>query len=109
MIKETYRPMAPFHNAFYGLSGGVESDCRVLGDHHTSGSPGLGHSVATRIADPALGLHAPPLVDIEVAQVLRRYVREGELDRDTAVAALEDLSALLTSRCWIAYGHCART
>jgi predicted nucleic acid-binding protein len=54
----------------------------------------LGQSIRTRIADPALGLHAPHLVDVEVAQALRRYVREGELDRGTAVAALEDLRAL---------------
>ena len=30
---------------------------------------------------PGLGLHVPHLADVEVAQALRRYVREGELDR----------------------------
>ena len=39
-----------------------------------------GQAIATRISDPGLGLHVPHLADIEVAQVLRRYVREGELD-----------------------------
>ncbi len=54
----------------------------------------LGRSIASRIEDPALGLHVPHLVDVEVAQALRRYVREGELGRDTARAALEALRLL---------------
>jgi predicted nucleic acid-binding protein len=50
--------------------------------------------VAARIADPALGLHVPHLADVEVAQVLRRYEREGEIDPPDAAAALEMLGAL---------------
>jgi predicted nucleic acid-binding protein len=50
--------------------------------------------VANRIADPSLALHAPHLVDVEVAQALRRYVREGDLEAATAVAALDDLRSL---------------
>jgi predicted nucleic acid-binding protein len=53
-----------------------------------------GREVAERIADPGLGLHAPHLVDVEVAQALRRYVRGGEIDEDSAALALEDLRAL---------------
>jgi predicted nucleic acid-binding protein len=53
-----------------------------------------GHAVAGRIADPSEGLHVPHLADIEVAQALRRYVREGEIDVDTAETALDDLRAL---------------
>lgn len=53
-----------------------------------------GRSIATRIADPALGLHVPHLADVEVAQALRRYVRTGELDVATAEAVLSDLEAL---------------
>jgi predicted nucleic acid-binding protein len=53
-----------------------------------------GRSVAARIVDPALGIHAPHLVDVEVAQVFRRYVREGELDAATAASALGDLRSL---------------
>ena len=53
-----------------------------------------GHEVAGRIADPALGLHAPHLLDIEVAQALRRYVQAGELDTQAAASALGDLRAL---------------
>ena len=47
-----------------------------------------------RIADPALALHAPHLVDVEVAQALRRYVREGDLDASAAQTALDDLRSL---------------
>lgn len=53
-----------------------------------------GHEVAGRIADPALGLHAPHLVDVEVAQALRRYVQSGELDAKAAASALDDLRSL---------------
>jgi predicted nucleic acid-binding protein len=54
----------------------------------------LGQFIAIRIADPELSLHAPHLIDVEAAQALRRYVREGELDDGTARAALEDLRSL---------------
>lgn len=53
-----------------------------------------GQAIAGRIADPSEGLHVPHLVDIEVVQALRRYVREGEIDVDTAATALDDLRAL---------------
>jgi predicted nucleic acid-binding protein len=53
-----------------------------------------GLSIGTRISDPALALHVPHLADVEVAQALRRYVRDGELDAAAAAAALEDLRAL---------------
>ena len=48
-----------------------------------------GRSIAGRIEDATLGLHVPHLADVEVAQVLRRYVREGQLDAASAGAALE--------------------
>ena len=53
-----------------------------------------GRVIAARIADPRLGLHVPHLVDVEVAQALRRYVREGELETASARAALDDLRSL---------------
>jgi predicted nucleic acid-binding protein len=68
-----------------------------------------GREVAERIADPGVGLHAPHLVDVEVAQALRRYVMGGEVDEDSAADALEDLRSLdmerhphepLLSRVW---------
>ena len=39
-----------------------------------------GRAVEGRLFDPAPTLHAPHLVDVEVAQVLRRYAASGELD-----------------------------
>ena len=53
-----------------------------------------GRSIATRIADPALGLHVPHLADVEVAQALRRFVKTGDLDVASAGAVLSDLAAL---------------
>ena len=53
-----------------------------------------GRVIADRIADPTLGLHAPHLVDVEVAQALRRLVECGELDQHDAACAIEDLRAL---------------
>lgn len=47
-----------------------------------------------RIADPSLGVHVPHLVDVEVVQALRRYAREGEIDEDAALDALDDLHGL---------------
>jgi predicted nucleic acid-binding protein len=56
---------------------------------HTS----AGRVIVMRIAEPALGLHVPHLADVEVAQALRRYARDGEIDTLAAAAALEDLHA----------------
>ena len=53
-----------------------------------------GHAIATRIADPVLGLHVPHLADIEVAQALRRYALDGDLKASEAVAALRDFRDL---------------
>jgi predicted nucleic acid-binding protein len=54
-----------------------------------------------RLLDPAESLHAPHLLDIEVAQVLRRFVRRGELSSDRARQALDDLASLPLER----YSH----
>ena len=54
----------------------------------------LGGSIATRIADPEIGLHVPHLLDVEVAQALRRYVRSGDVDAASGAEALENLRAL---------------
>jgi predicted nucleic acid-binding protein len=50
-----------------------------------------GTQIAERLFDPDETLHAPHLLDVEVAQVLRRYTRTGELDADRGLQALEDL------------------
>lgn len=44
-------------------------------------------------------LHAPHLLDLEVAQVLRRQVRVGALDPARALQALEDLADFPLTRC----------
>ncbi len=43
-------------------------------------------------------LHAPHLIDVEVAQVLRRYVNRGQLGEHHAAAALDDLRDLALER-----------
>jgi predicted nucleic acid-binding protein len=58
----------------------------------------IGHSVAERIASPQETLHAPHLIDLEVAQVLRRYVAHGRLGEERAEQALEDLRDLDLNR-----------
>jgi predicted nucleic acid-binding protein len=43
-------------------------------------------------------LHAPHVLDLEVAQVLRRYERVGELNAGRGREALEDLAAFRIER-----------
>jgi predicted nucleic acid-binding protein len=60
-----------------------------------------GRRVAEAISSPALSLHAPELLDIEVLQVLRRYARLGALTRERGALAVEALGKLDIAR----YGH----
>jgi predicted nucleic acid-binding protein len=57
------------------------------------GSP-RGAPVRTRIQQPDESLHAPHLLDVEVASVLRRYHLSGELSREEGREALVDLAGL---------------
>jgi predicted nucleic acid-binding protein len=50
--------------------------------------------VARRIAPEREALHAPHLLDLEVAQVLRRYDRAGVIDDARGREALDDLADL---------------
>jgi predicted nucleic acid-binding protein len=50
-----------------------------------------GIQLAERLFNPGETLHAPHLLDIEIAQVLRRYMRTRELDAARGLQALEDL------------------
>ncbi len=43
-------------------------------------------------------LHAPHLLDIEVAQVIRKYAARGEIGAERGRVALDDLGALLMQR-----------
>jgi predicted nucleic acid-binding protein len=45
-----------------------------------------------RLFAPGRTLHAPHLVDVEVAQVIRRYAANGEIDGERGRMALADLA-----------------
>lgn len=47
--------------------------------------------ISLRLFDPGETLHVPHLLDLEVAQVLRRYERAGDLSSPRAEEALRDL------------------
>ena len=49
-------------------------------------------AVERRLFEPGLTLHAPHLIDIEVAQVIRRHAARDEVDEARARAALADLT-----------------
>lgn len=51
-----------------------------------------------RLFDSGQTLHAPDLLDVEVAQVLRRYARTGEIELERCRAALTDLVDFPVSR-----------
>lgn len=55
-------------------------------------------AVERRIFSRGQSLHAPHLIDVEVAQVLRRYAASGELDSKRCRDALEDLADLPLTR-----------
>ena len=55
-------------------------------------------ALTARLLDPELVLNAPDLVDIEVAQALRRYARSGELSPARGRTALDDLADLPLER-----------
>jgi len=48
-------------------------------------------AVERRLFEQRQTLHAPHLLDVEVAQVIRRYAAAGELDAERGRAALADL------------------
>ena len=49
-------------------------------------------AIAPRLFDSRQSLHAPHLIDIEIAQVVRRFALGGELDERRGREALADLS-----------------
>jgi predicted nucleic acid-binding protein len=54
--------------------------------------------IESRIFSRHQSLHAPELLDLEVAQVLRRLVREGALSASRAEAAIQDLLDMRIAR-----------
>jgi predicted nucleic acid-binding protein len=68
-----------------------------------------GALLSERLLSATSSLHVPHLVDVEVAQVLRRFVSRGELEPERGRQALENLAAfplerhshdLLLARIW---------
>jgi predicted nucleic acid-binding protein len=57
-----------------------------------------GQRIETRIYSRGESLHAPHLLDLEVAQVLRRLVRETTVSAQRADQALQDLLNLRVTR-----------
>jgi predicted nucleic acid-binding protein len=58
----------------------------------------IGQQIEKRIYAHNESLHAPHLLDLEVAQVLRRLVREGTVSARRADQAIEDLLDLRITR-----------
>lgn len=54
--------------------------------------------IERRLFESNQSLHAPHLLDVEVAQVVRRYVTAGEADARRGGEALKDLSDLALTR-----------
>ena len=57
-----------------------------------------GVKIDQRIFSPSEWLHSPQLLDVEVAQVQRRYVREKKITAERGKEALQDLGDLQLSR-----------
>ena len=55
-------------------------------------------AVESHLFAPGQTLHAPHLLDIEVAQVIRKYAARGEIDTERGRVALDDLGALRMQR-----------
>lgn len=61
----------------------------------------LANAIEAKIFDSRETLHAPHLIDVEVAQVIRRYAANGDIESDRGSAALTDLGDLPLQR----YSH----
>ena len=60
-----------------------------------------GKRVAKRVENPAVSIHVPHLIDVEIAQVLRRYALRGTLSATQGALALDQWCALDVER----YSH----
>jgi predicted nucleic acid-binding protein len=58
----------------------------------------VGKQIEERIYSRGESLHAPHLLDLEIAQVLRRLVREGAVSAPRADQAIQDLFDLRVTR-----------
>jgi len=55
-------------------------------------------AIERRLFDPRQTFHAPHLIDLEIAQVLRRYCASGDLTESRAREALGDFADLPVTR-----------
>lgn len=55
-------------------------------------------TIEARIFDPSETLHAPHLIDVEVAQVLRRYLLSGQIDEQRGLVTLQTWLAFPVQR-----------
>ena len=60
-----------------------------------------GGRLARRVRSSRVTLHAPHLIDLKIAQTLRRYVRQGDIEEERAQIALQHLAVLDLNR----YAH----
>lgn len=60
-----------------------------------------GKRVAKRMENPAVSIHVPHLIDVEIAHVLRRYALRGTLSTTRGALALDQWRALDVER----YSH----
>lgn len=56
------------------------------------------HAIEARLLMQGETLHAPHLIDVEIAQVLRRYVLSNQASAHRCAEALQDWSAFLVHR-----------
>ena len=57
-----------------------------------------GKRVAKRVENPAVSIHVPHLIDVEIAQVLRRYALRGTLSAARGELALDQWRGLDVER-----------
>ena len=50
------------------------------------------HGIETRLFAPEESLHVPHLIDVEITQVIRRYVAAGDISAERGRSALTDLA-----------------
>lgn len=75
----------------------IVADASVVADYLLGGSSPAGDALAEAFADHE-PVCAPHLLDVEVAQVLRRYAQRGEFGADLATTLVGELTELPISR-----------
>lgn len=75
----------------------IVADASVVVDYLLGGTSPAGDALAEVFAERE-PVCAPHLLDVEVAQVLRRYAQRGEVDQDLARTLVEELTELPITR-----------